>query len=148
MKFFTLATIALVATVDATELQNQAHAKGLKAPHPVRLAQDKGEENRDWAALAGRAAAAADNALNNAEVSSKSKRDWGALAGQAAAAANNALNNAEVSSKKGLAQTKSKAAIKTKAHAKNKAHAKGHEKRDWRALAGQAAAAANSALNG
>ena len=120
MKFFTLATIALVATVDATELQNQAHAKGLKAPHPVRLAQDKGEENRDWAALAGRAAAAADNALNNAEVSSK----------------------------KGLAQTKSKAAIKTKAHAKNKAHAKGHEKRDWRALAGQAAAAANSALNG
>ena len=92
MKFFTLATIALVATVDATELQNQAHAKGLKAPHPVRLAQDKGEENRDWAALAGRAAAAADNALNNAEVSSKSKRDWGALAGQAAAAANSALN--------------------------------------------------------
>ena len=47
----------------------------------------------------------------------------------------------------GLAQTKS--AVKSKAHAKTKTHAKGHNKenRDWGALAGRAAAAANNALN-
>ena len=42
MKFFSLVTFALVANVSAVELHNQAHAKGLKAPHQVRaLAQGK-----------------------------------------------------------------------------------------------------------
>ena len=42
-----LSLIALVATASATELHSQAHAKGLKAPHPVRmLAQD--QEKDKW----------------------------------------------------------------------------------------------------
>merc|ERR1711934_1244545 len=94
MKFFSLVTLALVANVSAVELHNQAHAKGLKAPHQVRaLAQDK--ENFDWRGAAASAAAAANNALN-AQVSSKSEEDfdWRGAASSAAAAANNALNGA------------------------------------------------------
>jgi hypothetical protein len=38
MKFATIATIAIVATVtevDAVTLENQAHARGLKTAHPA-----------------------------------------------------------------------------------------------------------------
>ena len=66
MKFATLAAFALVSNVSAVELHNQAHAKGLKAPHQVKLAQGYNKENRDWGALAGQAAAMANNHFNGA----------------------------------------------------------------------------------
>jgi len=72
MKFFALATVALVANVNAVELHNQAHAKGLKAPHPVRaLAQGKDKENFDWQG-------AANSLLGNAEMKNQGKEnfDW------------------------------------------------------------------------
>ena len=55
MKFATIATIAVVATVtevDAITLENQAHARGLKTAHPApkhALAQQKNKKV-DWAA--------------------------------------------------------------------------------------------------
>ena len=77
MKFFALATVALVANVNAVELHNQAHAKGLKAPHPVRaLAQGKDKENFDWQG-------AANNLLGNAQ--EHSKRFAGSLSGSGCA---------------------------------------------------------------
>ena len=97
MKFFSLVTFALVANVSAVELHNQAHAKGLKAPHQVRaLAQDK--EHYDWRGAAGSVANWADHALNDAQVSSKGKArenyDWRGAAGNVAGWANHALNDA------------------------------------------------------
>ena len=66
MRFASLAIFALISNVSAVELQNQAHAKGLKAPHPVRpeLAQGDSKENFDWRGAAGQAAAFANNQLN------------------------------------------------------------------------------------
>ena len=66
MRFASLAIVALISSVSAVELQNQAHAKGLKAPHPVRpqLAQDASKENFDWRGMAGAGASMANNALN------------------------------------------------------------------------------------
>ena len=64
MKFATLALAALISNVSAVELHNQAHAKGLKAPHQVRsLAQDHSKENWGMSDLQGM--------LGNAEVASK-----------------------------------------------------------------------------
>ena len=74
MRFTLLAIVALVSSVSAVELQNQVHAKGLKAPHPVRqqLAQEKSKDEgiRDslrsipWREMGGAAASMANNALN------------------------------------------------------------------------------------
>ena len=66
MKFATLAAIALVSNVSAVELHNQAHAKGLKAPHQVKLAQGHNKESFDWRSAAGSAAAAANDHFNGA----------------------------------------------------------------------------------
>ena len=49
MRFATLAIVALISSVQAVELHNQVHAKGLKAPHPVRqLAQQKSKSDGKW----------------------------------------------------------------------------------------------------
>ena len=74
MKFAAFATLALVS-VSGTELQNQAHAKGLKAPHPVRLAQDKTKENFGWRDAASMGAAAANDHFNGAQVKEAGWRD-------------------------------------------------------------------------
>ena len=70
MKFATLALAALISNVSAVELHNQAHAKGLKAPHQVRsLAQDHSKENFGMSDVQGM--------FGNAEVSSKNKENFG-----------------------------------------------------------------------
>ena len=126
MKFFALASVAVVA-VSAVELQNQAHAKGLKAPHPVRLAQDKNAENFSIGGW---------DVPGTAQESAKSDFSIGGWDIPGTAQVNS-------KSKKALAQTKSKAKShaksKAKAHAKNKN--KGHSKEnfDWAGAANDAA---------
>ena len=73
MRFLSL--LALVATVSATELRSQAHAKGLKAPHPVRmLAQDQEKDKFSLGDAAGLL-----NSLKNAQTdsSTEDKDKWG-----------------------------------------------------------------------
>ena len=126
MKFFALAALA---TVSAVELQNQAHAKGLKAPHPVRLAQDKNAERFSIGGW---------DVPGTAQESSKNDFSIGGWDVPGTA-------QVESKSKKALAQTKSKAHSKAKSHAKAKGHAKnknkGHSKEnfDWAGAAGDAA---------
>ena len=147
MKFFALAAIA---TVSAVELHNQAHAKGLKAPHPVRLAQDKNAEKFSIGGW---------DVPGTAQESSKSDFSIGGwdVPGTAQESSKSDFSiggwdvpgtaQVESKSKKALAQTKSKAHAKAKAksHAKAKAHAKnknkGHSKEnfDWAGAANDAA---------
>ena len=145
MKFFALAALA---TVSAVELQNQAHAKGLKAPHPVRLAQDKNAEKFSIGGW---------DVPGTAQESSKSDFSIGGwdVPGTAQESSKSDFSiggwdvpgtaQVESKSKKALAQTKSKAHAKAKSHAKAKAHAKnknkGHSKEnfDWAGAANDAA---------